>query len=295
MAPMSPPPCTLFCPRSGLSPLPRSDRRGRQQREVDQAQDVVDPVVVLGDAERPAQSAPCPPSHRRGRARGSSSARYAGLHLAPLEGPVLDRRRVLSNPSSRARRTSCDQPGVDDLPSDRVRGRAMSVPVFMPSQRSAKCAVEVRRGSTTNSRALDAPPEHVVEEDRVRLARVRAPEDDDIGVLYLRVAARATAQPEDGRQTDDRGRVSGAVAGVDVVGPDGLPDELLREVVGLVRRLRAGEEADSIGAVVVDRADPSATLVSASSHDASRNPPASRTNGVVNRRYGCSAWRRRGI
>ena len=51
---MSPPPCTLFWPRSGLQPRAVAADVAGQQREVDQREDVVDRVVVLGDAERPA-------------------------------------------------------------------------------------------------------------------------------------------------------------------------------------------------------------------------------------------------
>jgi hypothetical protein len=55
IAPMSPPPCTLFCPRNGLSPGAVASHVAAQQREVDECEDVVDAVVVLGDPERPAQ------------------------------------------------------------------------------------------------------------------------------------------------------------------------------------------------------------------------------------------------
>ena len=51
---MSPPPCTLFWPRSGHEARPVAADVSGQQREVDDREDVVDGVVVLGDAERPA-------------------------------------------------------------------------------------------------------------------------------------------------------------------------------------------------------------------------------------------------
>jgi hypothetical protein len=51
---MSPPPCTLFCPRRGLRPEPHRPTCPVSEREVDERQHVVDGVVVLGDAERPA-------------------------------------------------------------------------------------------------------------------------------------------------------------------------------------------------------------------------------------------------
>ena len=57
IAPMSPPPWTLFWPRSGLRPRPVPADMPGEQREVDQRVDVVDRVVMLGDAERPADHA----------------------------------------------------------------------------------------------------------------------------------------------------------------------------------------------------------------------------------------------
>ena len=72
-----------------------------QQRQVDQAEDVVDRVVVLGDAERPAD-------HRAVGVRvgvrrlADQIGRHAGFALAPLERPRLDARRVLVEAGRRA-------------------------------------------------------------------------------------------------------------------------------------------------------------------------------------------------
>src|SRR5581483_3292 len=92
-------------------------------------------------------------------------------------------------------------------------------------------------------RTVPQPLEEMVEEDRMRLARVRSPQDDQVRVTDLLVGARAAACTEHRRQTDDAGRVSGSVTAVDVVGVQDDPCELLRGVVELVRRLRAAEDA----------------------------------------------------
>ena len=94
--------------------------------------------------------------------------------------------------------------------------------------------------------------EDMVEEDRMGLPRVRPPEDDEVGVLCLFIRTGAASGSEDRRQTDDAGGVSGAVAGVDVVGADDLAGELLGEVVDLVGGLGAGEEAEGGGALFRD-------------------------------------------
>src|SRR5207237_5967102 len=95
--------------------------------------------------------------------------------------------------------------------------------------------------------------EHVMEEDRVGLAGVRTPQDDEVRILNLLVRARAAAGPEYRRQTDDAGSMSGAVTGVDVVAADDLAGELLGQIVHLVGRLRAGKHAEGIGSMALDR------------------------------------------
>src|SRR5215475_12397223 len=90
-----------------------------------------------------------------------------------------------------------------------------------------------------------------MEVDRMRLARVRSPEEDDVGLLRFAVRARAAPRPEYRRQTDDARGVSGAVTAVDVVAAESDAGELLREVVDLVGRLRAGEEPEGLRSVRV--------------------------------------------
>ena len=57
-----------------------------------------------------------------------------------------------------------------------------------------------------------------MEEDRVILARVRAPEEDDVRLLHFPVGAGAAACSKDRRQTDDARSVSRPIATIDVVG-----------------------------------------------------------------------------
>src|SRR6266536_4346670 len=83
----------------------------------------------------------------------------------------------------------------------------------------------------------------MVEPDRMRLAGVRSPEEDEIGVLRFLVRARAATGSQDCRQTDDGRSVSGPVAAVDVVVAEDLPGELRCQEVDFVRRLRAAEYA----------------------------------------------------
>src|SRR6185312_2758892 len=86
--------------------------------------------------------------------------------------------------------------------------------------------------------------EQVVEEDRVRLAGVRTPQDDHVRFLDLFIGRRAAARTEYRRQTDDARCVSSSVTRIDVVGAHHLARELLRQVVHLVGRLRAREDPE---------------------------------------------------
>jgi len=57
----------------------------------------------------------------------------------------------------------------------------------------------------------------MMEEDGMRLARIRPPKNDEVSLLDLTVGARAAACSENRRQTGDAGSVSSAIATVDVV------------------------------------------------------------------------------
>src|SRR6185295_544423 len=94
--------------------------------------------------------------------------------------------------------------------------------------------------------------QHVVEVDRVRLARIRSPQDDEVRFLDFAVRARPAPGSQYRRQTDDARGVSRAVAAVDVVAADDAAGELLRQIVHFVGRLRAAEQAEARGPVPID-------------------------------------------
>src|SRR4029077_11305581 len=81
---------------------------------------------------------------------------------------------------------------------------------------------------------------------------VRAPEEDEVGLLDLLVGARPPARTEHRRQSGDAGSVSRAVAAVDVVAAEDGAGELLGDEVHLVRALRAAEEPEGVRAVLGD-------------------------------------------
>jgi hypothetical protein len=101
-------------------------------------------------------------------------------------------------------------------------------------------------------RAIAHTLENVMEEDRVRFARVRSPQDDQVGLFGLLIRARAAARSENRRQTGDAGSVSGTVTAIDVVAADNGAREFLRQEIQLVRRFRAAEQTKSVGSALLD-------------------------------------------
>ena len=93
----------------------------------------------------------------------------------------------------------------------------------------------------------------MVEENRVRFPSVRAPQQDDVGVLNFAIRACPTACSEYCRQTGDAGGMSSPVAAINVVGAHDTANEFLRCVVQLVCSLRATEHAKIPWIVFLDR------------------------------------------
>ena len=91
-----------------------------------------------------------------------------------------------------------------------------------------------------------------MEEDRMRFARIRPPEDDDAGFLDLLVGACSPTRSEYCRQTDDTGSVSSTVTTVDVVAAKDGAGKFLGDVVQFVRRFRTTENPKRLGPVLVN-------------------------------------------
>jgi hypothetical protein len=77
----------------------------------------------------------------------------------------------------------------------------------------------------------------MVKKYRMRLARVRPPQDDEVGLLNLFIGTRTAPRTENCRQTGDTRRVSSAITAIDIVTADHQARKLLGYEVGFVRRL----------------------------------------------------------
>jgi hypothetical protein len=73
----------------------------------------------------------------------------------------------------------------DDLPADGVRERDVTADVEAEPDVGPFRRCGPPRVDRVQARALPDPLQDVMEEDRVRLPRVRAPQDDDVRVLDL--------------------------------------------------------------------------------------------------------------
>jgi hypothetical protein len=87
------------------------------------------------------------------------------------------------------------------------------------------------------SRPTPDPLQHMMEKDRVCIARIRAPQHDQVGVFDLPIGAGTTSRPEYRRQTGDARRVSRPVTTVNIVAPHYHPGELLSHEIRLIARL----------------------------------------------------------
>jgi len=93
----------------------------------------------------------------------------------------------------------------------------------------------------------------MVEEDRVRLPRIRPPQDDQVRFLDLSIGIRAPSGTENCRQTGDARRVSRPVTTINVIAAKYDAGELLRHEIRLVTCLRAAKQAERLGATLCDR------------------------------------------
>src|SRR5689334_1856601 len=84
----------------------------------------------------------------------------------------------------------------------------------------------------------------MVKENRVRLSRIRSPQQDHVRIFSFTIGTCAAARSEYRRQTGDAWGVSSSVAAIDVVCPHHGADKLLRRIVQLIGGLGATEHAE---------------------------------------------------
>src|SRR5882762_1523476 len=92
----------------------------------------------------------------------------------------------------------------------------------------------------------------MMKKNRMRVPRVRTPQQDHLALFNLAVRTRPAPRPENRRQTGDARRVSSPVASVDVIRADHRAHKLLRHVVQLIRGFRTTEHPKRPRAMLFD-------------------------------------------
>src|SRR6267142_5850882 len=92
----------------------------------------------------------------------------------------------------------------------------------------------------------------MMKKNRMRVPRVRTPQQDHLALFNFAVRTRPASRPENRRQTGDARRVSSPVATVDVVRADHRAHKFLCYVIQFIRGLRATEHAERARPVLFD-------------------------------------------
>jgi len=101
-------------------------------------------------------------------------------------------------------------------------------------------------------RTVANPFQHMMKENWMGLARVRAPQEDDLRLLRFPVRTRSAARSENRRQTGDARGMSSPVTAINVVRTDYRAHEFLRDVIQFVGRLRTTKHAERAGPMLLD-------------------------------------------
>ena len=200
--------------------------------------------MVLSDSESPADHSAISAGERARHFANNflGNARFAG---AALQRPLLNASRIGFVSGRRFfYETIIRQSGMNDLTRDRV-GQGDIRPDIQPDPRVRPLRRRgVSRIDNVESRAVVDSFKNIMKENRVRFARVRSPENDEVSLFRFLIGTRAAPRPEDSRQTDDAWSVSSAVATVNVVGSHDLSSKLLRQKVHFIGRFRTTENAE---------------------------------------------------
>ncbi len=136
------------------------------------------------------------------------------------------------------------QPLIEDAATDAVgecdvRAYVELEPTVRPLRSGGSARINDIQLCSPSDRLQD-----VVKEDRMRLAGIAPPEDDEVRLLNLAVGSRPPSCPKDRRQTGDARGMSSSVAAVDVVAANGSADELLGCEIHLVGSLGTAKHSE---------------------------------------------------
>src|ERR1019366_6527086 len=246
----------VVLPAKGIQAAAVAPDLAGEEGQVDEREDVVGRVVMLGDAEGPADHAAVG-ARVPERDLPDRGGRYPRLAFGSLHGIGLHGARVLVV----ARRGASDEFGVgearvNDLARHRVGERDIAAEVEAKPNIGPLRRTSATRVHGDQARTVVNSTQQVVEEDRVRLTSVRAPEDHAIGLFNLAIRRSSSSGSEHCRQTGDAWSVSSPITAVDVVAAHDRARELLRNEVHLIRRLGAAEHPKAVRSESPGRLEP---------------------------------------
>src|SRR5690348_7444921 len=169
---------------------------------------------------------------------------HAALSFRALQRVLLDARAISVESAGRVlNELFVGQACMNNLARHGIGQRNVAANIeTQPSVRPLR-GTRAARINYMELRAVANPFQQMMEENRMRLARVRAPQKNNVRLFDFAVGTRSAARPENRRQTGDAGGVSSPVAAVNVVRADDRADEFLRDVVQLIGGLRTTEHA----------------------------------------------------
>ena len=92
----------------------------------------------------------------------------------------------------------------------------------------------------------------MVKKNGMGFARIRSPQDYEVGLFDFAVRTGSATCSEDRRQTGDAGGVSSPIAAVNIVRPHHAANEFLGCIIQFIRGLGAAEHADIPRITLVD-------------------------------------------
>src|SRR5215831_11871059 len=224
----------------------------RQQRKIDQREHIVHSVVMLGDAERPANL------RTLGfRISVGGLANHFGGHASLAFGAVQWVFLDVSAVSLESARRMLDELLVGQVRMNNLSRHGVGQR-NIASHIKAQPGVRPLRGACPAGidhmefRTVANPFQHMMEKNRMRLAGIRTPKENDVRLFDFAIRTGSAARPENRRQTDDARGVSSAVATINVVRANHRANEFLRDVVQLVGGLGTTEHTKRPRPVLFD-------------------------------------------
>ncbi len=189
---MSQEPCTLFWPRSGLTPTPSPPEIAGRHGEIRHAHHHGRTLAVLGDAQAVIDRGIRRPSHTAARRRATSAAGTPVIFSMRFGRILSVGRRTCATPRIRSRRSALDMNFWFTKPSVTITcASALIIATLVPGLQRQMIRrldmgrahqVDLARIDDDQFRAFPQAPLHARREHRMRIGRIGADHHHDVGI-----------------------------------------------------------------------------------------------------------------